>query len=320
MFVVGAPRSGTTYLQNLLGAHSLIATSQETDLFTHYLSTWLAQWQQHMPEDPQQWLAQRHKGLPAVLTAADFNSLMRDCVERVQRSTLALKPGARVFLDKNPQNVFYGQLILQLLPTARFVHIVRDGRDVVVSQVRASRAWGRGWAPTSALIAAKLWRDHVVAARTIRRLTPAYVEVRYEDLLSDLGPALLSDTLGFCGVHATREDCEEIHRRFALDQSKQPPSSVLWGGEVRRRLGSAPPEPAGFSGEGGPGAWRVELTEFDRVAIERVVEPLLRELGYANSSDWTGAPWLRKRAIHARLTARALSDLGRTRLAQRLEP
>ena len=40
VFVIGAPRSGTTYLQNLLGSQAQVVTSQETDLFTQYIAAW----------------------------------------------------------------------------------------------------------------------------------------------------------------------------------------------------------------------------------------------------------------------------------------
>jgi hypothetical protein len=318
VFVVGAPRSGTTYLQNMLGSHPQIVTSQETDLFTHYLSSWEKLWRHHAPEDPQQWLSQRHKGLPAVLTRENFDSIMRAAVEEVLGATLALKPGARVIVDKNPQNILQGELILRLLPAARFIQIVRDGRDVVVSQLRAARDWGRTWAPSSATAAAEFWRDCVLGGRRIGELTSAYTEVRYEDLLAADGPEVLQKTFTFCGVEATLEECQSIHANYALDRSGAPRSSLVWGGEVRRRLNAAPPEPKGFSGEGGPGAWRQELGVTGRVAVDQAAGSLLRSLGYVDGSDWIGVEEPRRRAALATLAAHAMLNRGRNRVATRL--
>jgi hypothetical protein len=278
VFIVGAGRSGTTFLQNLLGAHPAIATTQETDLFSHYIRPWREQWERQLPESPDEWRRWRHKGLPAVLVEQEFDALLADVVERVHAATMALKPDARILLEKVPGYGLHGELILRLLPHARFIHLIRDGRDVACSMVRASRGWGRGWAPGTVDSAAEQWREHVVGTRSIAAETDGYVEARYEELCSPGGARLLSTLFDFCGVELPEPECAAL--------IADGPSSLLWSGEVARRLGT-PDEPEGFSGEGGIGAWRRELGARDRVAFERRAGTLLAELGYAEPG-WAG--------------------------------
>jgi len=294
VFIVGAPRSGTTFLQNLLGAHPLVATSQETDLFDHYVGPWRSQWERQLPESAEEWKRRRHKGLPAILTEEEFDALLGQVIERVHAATMALKPGARVLLEKVPGYGLHGNLILRYVPQARFIHLVRDGRDVAASMLRASRGWGHGWAPKTAEVASALWRDHVLAARTIADSTDRYTEARYEELCGDGGAELLHRLFSFCEIEATPAECRDI-----VSANR---SSLLWSGEVVRRLGGAPDEPEGFSGEGGVGAWHEELGTRDRIVLERHAGDLLSELGYT-TPGWTGVTPLRRRATIARLAA-----------------
>lgn len=315
VFVVGAQRSGTTYLQNLLGAHPEIVTAQETDFFSRYLASWEAIWHAELQGDSQEWMSRRHKGLSAVLTREDFDALMRDSAERVLAATLSLKPGASVLVDKNPENAQHSTLIHQLFPDARFIHIIRDGRDVVGSHLRAARGWGRSWAADRAEQAARVWRENVNAGRRIEDLTANYMELHYEELVGSFGADLLSATFAFCGVETTSGESSEIHSAFAFAHGGAARSSLVWGGEVRKRLPTAPAEPKGFLGEGGVGAWRNDLAIRDRVAVDDVAGALLCELGYASSSDWIEASPARRQAVRMQDSVRASLLLTRERLA-----
>src|SRR5690242_92433 len=123
VFIVGAPRSGTTFLQNLIGSHPLVASSQETDLFTQYVGPWRTSWEHQLRSDPESWKRWRHKGLPAVLTEQEFDSIVGGVVDHVHSRTVGLKPGAMVCLIKVPQDCRRAELILRYLPNARFIHL-----------------------------------------------------------------------------------------------------------------------------------------------------------------------------------------------------
>jgi len=311
IFIVGATRSGTTFLQNLVGAHPLVATSQETDLFSVYIASWWDAWELQLPANPETWGRWRHKGLPAVLAEADFDAIIAGVISRVRSATMALKPQATVFLDKTPNNGRYARLILHYLPEARFIHLIRDGRDVVSSVLRASQGWGRDWAPRTARSAAIEWHRAVEESRAIRGLTKSYLELQFEDLVSQDGPALLRKTLEFCGIEAAEMECGEIWTSFKLDARGSTDSSMVWGGEVMRRLGAAPLEPVGFSGEGGVGAWKRDLDARARVTVEREAGDLLRALGYTSSPKWVHVPYPQLAVMRVALELGLLSERNR---------
>lgn len=281
VFVVGAPRSGTTWVQHLLGAHPDVVTPQELDLFHAYLSGWDDLWRSQLVESPDEWRRRRYKGLPAALTQDEFDDLLRDSARRVYAAVAALKPGARIVLDKVPNNGLHARLILRLFPEARFVHVIRDGRDVVASMIRASRGWGRFWAPRNAEVAAGQWLRLVNACREIAGLTPAYHEVRYEELAEGDTAALLGELFAAIRVEADEELRGRIVAESALSRAGESGyGGIVWGGEVRQRV-AEPREPDGFAGEGGVGAWRRDLSRREVATVERVAGSVLAELGYA---------------------------------------
>lgn len=222
-----------------------------------------------------------------MLTRERFDDVLRHVLDVVGDAASELKPNARVVLEKTPENAKHIPLIKHLVPDARFIHIVRDGRDVVASLVAASSSWGGRWAPADLRAAAAMWREHVLGARSAAG-DDRYIEVRYDDLLTD-GPGQLVRILAHCGVSATLEEATEICERFTFDRVSTTPTrtyeAVLIGGEAARQARDSTREPDGFFRVGTNGSWRTwgrrECWAFDEVAGE-----LLVELGFEESRDW----------------------------------
>jgi hypothetical protein len=99
-------------------------------------------------------------------------------------------PKARYWGDKNPhyahpQNKGCLNTVNELFPDAKFIHIIRDGRDVVSSLIRKRHADGRPWADWET--AHRVWLNHVSIGCEFGRGLPArqYFELKYEDLIGD---------------------------------------------------------------------------------------------------------------------------------------
>ena len=282
VFVIGAPRSGTTWVQLMLGDHPAIATGQETDLFNNYIAPLSRRWN----EDLRTTEDRRFKGLTAVLTQEEFDKAVYDFISAVYSKIRSLKPTASLVLDKNPPYSLQADLLTRYWPDARFIHVLRDGRDVVTSLLAASNAWAQSWAPKKTRTAAKTWRRHVEGARRAGRSEQAYIEVRYEDLLKR-GPSELARLFEFCGIHTTPEDCVSIYERFSfanIKSSYRQISSIIRSGEIERRYGPQLEEPEGFFREGEAGTWKTVLTKRQCRIIEEVAGDLLEELGYGTSA------------------------------------
>lgn len=288
VFLIGAPRSGTTWLQNLLGAHPSIATCQELNVFGSYVARLHRLWTKQLPPTVPEWREQRFGGLPSVLTEDEFVGLVMQFISGIYERLMALKPSASIVLDKHPEYGFHVDLIQHYVPHARFIHLIRDGRDVAASMVRSATGWGRRWAPRDVKRAGHIWRAYVDKARQVQSLAERFLEIRYEKLLAEPAPTL-QQAFEFCGVQASANESAEICARHSLEAMRdRQQSSLVWGGEVLLRLGHNPEEPAGFYGAGSSGSWKRIWRDFDRWTFDRCAGSLLMALGYETDPVWHG--------------------------------
>lgn len=114
VFLVGSPRSGTTILENMLSCHDKVM-----DLYEPYFL-----WENCFDvDDDDIW---------------DANQLTPAISRKIQRefATFARKSNTHLVLDKLPTHSFNIPTIHKIFPEARWIHIVRDGRDVTLSIAR----------------------------------------------------------------------------------------------------------------------------------------------------------------------------------------
>jgi hypothetical protein len=312
--LVGSPRSGTTWLQALLGSHDAIATPQETDLFRVYLQPLRDAWERQAQGAADTSEARRRKGLPLILSRQQFDDAGGALVHAMTESLVALKPTASVVVEKSPSHSMCVDTILEFAPDAAFLHIIRDGRDAAASLLAARQdGWATRWAPSSVAAAARTWRDHLVGAQRARALDAPYLEVRYEDLLSERGPQVLQAAFAFCGVDLTDDDARkalQAHDFETMRAGGAVSASILTGGELGDH-DSVRREPPGFFRTGGSGSWRDEWSVAQRRSFALSAGDLLVDLGYEPDHSWVGArlqPNLVVRAGHrlANSSARAL--------------
>lgn len=285
VLVVGAPRSGTTWLQNMLGAHPSVASPRETDLFTRYLAPLTEAWRWQLRGGPDGWAARSYKGLPAVLTEAEFLDAARSFLDSILVKIAAMEPEATVVLEKSPSHSLSAETVAELAPRARVVHLVRDGRDVAASLVAASEGWGRWWAPSTLARAGRSWTKHVRGARRYADLGVPYLEVRYEALSGrDLG--LLQAVHEFCGLDASEADCRARYDEYSFERmAGATEGELLVGGEFGPHAGTRS-EAAGFFRKGQVAGWRDEWSVRDRLVFDAVAGDLLVELSYEAGPDW----------------------------------
>lgn len=174
----------------------------------------------------------------------------------------AARRGKERWGDKTPMYMQHLRLLERLFPSARFVHLIRDGRDAAVSFLAmpegvATRTWAY---PDSPAGFACQWRDEVEAARSLgRRAGDRYLEVRYEALVDDAEDEL-------------RRICEFAELPWDAGMLDYPGKVDLSGKPHQLNL-ARPPTP-------GLRDWRRELPEADRIEFEAIAGDLLAALGY----------------------------------------
>ena len=244
VFLVGARRSGTNWLQRTICAHpDAMAIPSETHLFSHGLAPLVERFQHGAVASP--------KTAKVYLPRRELYDWLRELADRTFGGlAAALAPGARLIVERTPWHAYHLDLIGAVYPDAAVVHIVRDGRDVARSLL--SQEWG----PTRMRDAAEEWRSSVVAARAGAGQVGRFLEVRYEDLLAD--PAA---------------QVPQLYRWLGLDDGDAVVHAALVEAGVRFNTDAKNPTVA-------EGKWRTELSAYDQRVFDRNAGDTLAAAGY----------------------------------------
>ena len=262
-FIVGSPRSGTTWLQLLLSRSPEIATALETNLFNQFMRPMVEQWNHDR-------ITGQLTGLTKLLSDEEYRGLLRSTSAFVFAKIAQRRPSATVVLEKTPDHVNYGREILDLWPEAHFIHIIRDPRSVAASLRVASKTWASQWASSKISRSCERWIADVSNGRQIRSATQNYHEVFYHELISD-GPDIVMRLLNKLGVPTSLEDCQRYVDECNIRNLKA------------GKLDNAPWDIAMSKvsfGSGTTDSWRAELSAWEIALVEHLAGPLMSELGF----------------------------------------
>jgi hypothetical protein len=268
LFVVGCARSGTTLLRRMVGAHSQIAFPREThwipklyeervgvnddgSVTPRLLSELL-----HNPRFVRMGIdggaVQRLLQAANSISYSDFVSGIFDLYGDSQ--------GKPLVGDKTPGYVRSIHTLHMLWPEAKFVHLIRDGRDVALSLLeweRAPRNVGHfaTWQEDRLVTAALWWEWQVRLGREAgARLGPdLYHEIRYEEL-----------------VRSPEDTCLSLCRFLEVEYE----GAMARGSADRGASLSSLPPRAGIR------SWRTQMSGPDLERFDATAGPLLDELGY----------------------------------------
>lgn len=192
--------------------------------------------------------AVRSGAAPATLYPA-LAAAMRSLFDRH-----ASREGKREWVNKTPEILRFQPELRRMLGRVRFIHLIRDGRDVVQSSTRLN--W---W---SVEMGSRAWRMFIEEARDHASVCPNdYLEVRYEDLVSD-HVGTLRQVFRFLEIDGNPEEIVAFQERLA-------PGSTT-GQEAQARIGQ----------------WRSAMSEADRNIFKAMTNDLLISLGYAVDGAW----------------------------------
>lgn len=281
IFIVGSPRSGTTWLQKLLASHPKIHTGQESGLFDAYIGPQLRVWYRDLDTTTS---GRSGIGLGCYLTEEEFMQILKGYLHQLMQPMLKDVGEGEIFLEKTPSHALFLPEIMELLPNSRIIFVLRDGRDAVASLLAASKSWGSYWAPKNARAAAVMWRQHVEAVRKIVPDLPQgqFMEVKYESLVQSPN-ATLRSVFDFLGLDCSEK---EIENSIQLNQIGNEGTPIQLSGEVKKSAGSILREPEGFVRKGQAGNWADNLSWLERLMVWVTIRKTMGDVGYPWCFPW----------------------------------
>lgn len=281
-FVCGVLKSGTTWLERLLDVHPRVVCKGEA----HFGSDILRPLREVL--DGYNADITRKGGVVAHLKeyggATDVLAYDPDDTSFLATAAVALMlhkwvvdESVECVGDKTPGNLQYMPQLAELFPEAKFVHIIRDGRDVAVSLWhfnlmtdigRTIRSWGTF--ENFATEFAGTWSEQITAGRAAGRALgdDRYLEVGYEKLVAE-GDVQLAHVFRFLGVDASAETVSHCLEACSFER--------LSGG---RRQGEEDAD--SFYRKGIAGDWKNHFKPGLAEEFRANSNGLLRELGYAD--------------------------------------
>jgi len=275
VFLVGCPRSGTTLLHRLADAHPELAIVHETLWIPAFYErrigltpdgdvtpALLPRLVEHRRFGKLGIDGAALEGLLEALAPVSYTRFVSALFDAYGRDR-----GKALVGDKSPGYVRSIPVLHELWPRARFVHLIRDGRDVCLSAVswkKADRVFAEHgtWPEEPVATAALWWERSVRLGREAGRALPAgiYHELRYERLVAD--PE--RECRALCAFLGLRFDAAML--RYHEGRTTSAP-----GLSTKRQW--LPPT-AGLRD------WRTEMSTDDRDRFEAAAGDLLDELGY----------------------------------------
>ena len=281
VWILGSPRSGTTWLLNLMGRRPEIVKIDEPGIGAHlgiFLFETLSSPASAFPPE-QTLLSDVRASRPDYFFADEHADVWRPELRRMILTRFAAqleragKPQG-LLLVKEPNGTQGARFLFDACPNSRLLWLLRDGRDVVDSKVDAiaSGGWGQfqAWEMTEAERLRFVEDRSYLWLRRTERVQEVYERlpeeqrllVRYEAARSD--PATeLDRMLGWLGLTVGREERDEDVAAMSFENI---PAEHRGKGQFARSARA--------------GAWRENRSEREQAVMESVMGAKLRELGY----------------------------------------
>ena len=294
-FIVGVHRSGTTLLRYLLNSSPRIYIPPESDFIPRFFLKqplneldekttdkllgivferyrFVKEWEAERPVSHSFYRQMNPK------TPAGFLDHLYGCY--------AEQKGAVRWADKTPIYSSYIDLIHQIFPQAKFIHIIRDGRDAILSMLDK---WEHREIHVDIYFAARNWLRRIRQAQVSGKKLGGvqYHELFYESLVNQ-------------PEHEMRSICNFLEEPFVSEMlthhqwAKNQIEPGSFHDAVRRPVN-----------KNRIGRWQQEMSAADLRLVERVAGPLLQELGYelAATGVMSAAEKARFRYLHLKYAA-----------------
>jgi hypothetical protein len=297
-FIFGHARSGTTLLMRLLRLHPEVHCNYQAHFFTRQP---LLKSLVNTPE-AEEWLSRKsnrwNQGRdfsPLILRAAADFILERD----------AAKEGKNIVGDKSPSSTIHGQAVRDMhsiYPDAKLIYIVRDGRDVLISErFRNLVEESKFLKAEDKRIIEELRKDpapftngtrSIFTERVVRRVAKGWITNLQET--EEEGKRLFGDH--YCSLRyedMLERPFEELRRLWEFLGGKNIDESLME--KIKAEMESNPDEEwqtkrnegiASFLPKGHAGNWERLFTARDKSLFKEVAGGMLIKWNYEKDLNW----------------------------------
>jgi hypothetical protein len=240
IFIIGCPRSGTTFCFKALSEVLDVGFGRDNTLFMKLYKN-ISKYGD-LSED-----RNVRKLLSKVYSSYDYQKRFKQldiindefisCIEERKYSNIvrtiyaymALTQGKSRWGGKTPDYTGSIESLIDFFPDIKIIHLVRDGRDVALS------LYNRLWGPKDAYVAATYWKKSVDLASIGKRFTnKRFIEIRYEDLLKT-PDTVFKQLLNFFDFSELdyRKKCLEFEKKIIPKIKKN--NAYKWKSKMRQR-------------------------------------------------------------------------------------
>lgn len=275
VFVVGSPRSGTTLLYHMLlsagGFAVYLTESKVFDLVFPQFADLSSVKNRRKALDL--WLQSKLFTLTELDRALIETRIMAECRTegdflRIVMEEMARQQNVERWAENTPEHILHLETIKKDIPDALVIHMIRDGRDVALSLQKKGWVQPFPWDKKhGALVASLYWEWLLDKGRKYQsKIGRDYMEVRYEQLVGQPNETL-AEISRFIDHHL---DYQQI-QRVGIGSVSEPNTSF----ESESRSGGFDPV----------GRWRKGFPPGELAALEQLIGPTLRKLGYPVASQ-----------------------------------
>jgi hypothetical protein len=195
-FVIGSDRSGTTMLRLMLNEHPELNVPRETWFIIELMDSVPieSRLEEKEKEKVHEIIVNHPRWKDLELDSTELKEIfqglnkpyLREIINKIYEA-LANRAGKTRWGDKTPEYIKEVHRLNILFPGAKFIHVIRDGRDVCISLMQ------KRWRGTMAQNIARYWVEYVgKGIKDGRNLQQGkYMEITYEDMVSNTKKALI---------------------------------------------------------------------------------------------------------------------------------
>ncbi|WP_194841237.1 sulfotransferase family protein [Salinibacillus xinjiangensis] len=263
IFIGGAGRSGTTLLRVMLNSHPNLCSGPEFKLLPQFMDLY-----KQVNSSSYQPIAESYL-LSSEYIQSIFATFIYNFLEPIRNYSRAQR-----VVEKSPHNVLVMKELVQVFPNAKFIHVIRDGRDVACSLKRMEWTNFNGeplWYVENLENATKYWAEIITKGIEDAKsplLNGKIKFVKYEELVSN-PKNIMKKVLNFLEEQWNPSvlDYNKVQRNEEpVESSTKQVSKKLYTQSMNR--------------------WQREFTDENKEMFKNIAGSLLIQMGYEDSLNW----------------------------------